>query len=511
MVAVRIDTGADVLLGPIADPVMDSDAANKRYVDAQVAGVAPNAGITVQDDGTQEGTGIRTVNFGANLDVTVSGTTATIAGQAGGMTPQVTLTPGSNITVNGGTAPVTGAAFTIAANVPQNTNTTYTFVNGTAPNTFQVTPSGGSPQIVTVPPAATTVATGFDNSTRVLTTTVDGVVATATIPVGDRGDDVDVGSAVIPGNIVEAQSITVNKPDGTREQFNLPDGVNVFDDGVLEGSRIENLSFGTGLSVGVAQGRATINVSSTPDMNTRYTFSSGTDGTFSVSPSDTMSPQTVSVGTLGTVVDANPSVPTNAPALTSISIAGSDYRIVGGGGAGTTVVGNPTTPVDSGDLTRVTIGSDTYNIPTGSSGPDTRPIIEQIRSALFEGDTNRVLVTDASGDVTGFDYTVRGDTVTARLSEDNFDTLFTYSGGIVSQLAPRMDLVHRFIFSNAETFVNDTWELVAAAAQLLLRATANGLLERVMGDDTEASVTENGELNVTVGYTVTENGEIMEI
>ena len=36
------------------------------------------------------------------------------------------------------------------------------------------------------------------------------------------------------------------------------------------------------------------------------------------------------------------------------------------------------------------------------AGTDTRPILEQIRSAIFEGDSNRVLVTDNSDNVIGF-------------------------------------------------------------------------------------------------------------
>lgn len=42
------------------------------------------AGVIVQDSGTQEGSGIETLNFGDNLAVTVAGGVATVTGQAGG-------------------------------------------------------------------------------------------------------------------------------------------------------------------------------------------------------------------------------------------------------------------------------------------------------------------------------------------------------------------------------------------------------------------------------------------
>ena len=41
-------------------------------------------GVTVENSGTQQGTGVTTFNFGANISATVTGTEATIVGQAGG-------------------------------------------------------------------------------------------------------------------------------------------------------------------------------------------------------------------------------------------------------------------------------------------------------------------------------------------------------------------------------------------------------------------------------------------
>ena len=41
-------------------------------------------GVIVEDSGTQQGTGVTTINFGANISATVTGTEATVVGQAGG-------------------------------------------------------------------------------------------------------------------------------------------------------------------------------------------------------------------------------------------------------------------------------------------------------------------------------------------------------------------------------------------------------------------------------------------
>ena len=55
-------------------------AADDDFVQIDASG----GGLTIEDSGTEEGTGITTLNFGANLGVSVTGTTADIAGQAGG-------------------------------------------------------------------------------------------------------------------------------------------------------------------------------------------------------------------------------------------------------------------------------------------------------------------------------------------------------------------------------------------------------------------------------------------
>ena len=63
----------------------------------------PSAGFTIQDSGTQEGTGITTVNFNTNLDVSVAGSVATVnstgaAGAAGNW--DVQPLPTGNIPIN---------------------------------------------------------------------------------------------------------------------------------------------------------------------------------------------------------------------------------------------------------------------------------------------------------------------------------------------------------------------------------------------------------------------------
>ena len=83
-------------------------------------------------------------------------------------------------------------------------------------------------------------------------------------------------------------------------------------------------------------------------------------------------------GTPGTIVVANPDVTPTDPALSSVEIAGVDYRIEGGGD-GTNVVANPT-GTDGDPLTRITIGMENYNIDPGTSlGLSASPIFETIR------------------------------------------------------------------------------------------------------------------------------------
>ena len=63
-----------------------------------VVGSTGSAGVTIQDDGTQEGTSIATVNFGSNLDVTVTGGVATIDGTASGTTVTHNSVPTNPVT-----------------------------------------------------------------------------------------------------------------------------------------------------------------------------------------------------------------------------------------------------------------------------------------------------------------------------------------------------------------------------------------------------------------------------
>ena len=148
----------------------------------------------------------------------------------------------------------------------------------------------------------------------------------------------------------------------------------------------------------------------------------------------------------------------------------------------------------------------------GGPGTDNRPNLEIIRAAIEEGYSRRNLVTDPNtGEVTGFDFTVRGTTVTARITEVGLNTRITYAGGFVEQIEPRSELVNEFFFADADTFTHDTW-VINSLISLLLTVTQNGVLDRTAGTDAEASVTQNGTLNVTTGtYTVTENGTLEEV
>lgn len=75
----------------------DTSIATTAFVTTAVAGAG--GGIIIQDSGTQEGTGIGTVNFGQNLDVAVSGGVATITGQSGG--GGTTYSAGNGLTLTG--------------------------------------------------------------------------------------------------------------------------------------------------------------------------------------------------------------------------------------------------------------------------------------------------------------------------------------------------------------------------------------------------------------------------
>lgn len=72
-------TSGDLIAGDNISLDVDSDG--KVTIAGQPSGIS---GLIVQDDGTEEGTDINTVNFGDNLSLTVSGNVATVTGQAGG-------------------------------------------------------------------------------------------------------------------------------------------------------------------------------------------------------------------------------------------------------------------------------------------------------------------------------------------------------------------------------------------------------------------------------------------
>ena len=78
---VILDSGVYKYIGSVVDTFTTSSiATDDDWVQIDASG----GGLTIEDSGTEEGTGITTINFGANLGVTVTGTTADIAGQAGG-------------------------------------------------------------------------------------------------------------------------------------------------------------------------------------------------------------------------------------------------------------------------------------------------------------------------------------------------------------------------------------------------------------------------------------------
>ena len=78
---VILDSGVYKYIGSVVDTFTTSDIpTDDDFVQIDASG----GGLTIEDSGTEEGTGITTINFGANLGVTITGTQADIAGQAGG-------------------------------------------------------------------------------------------------------------------------------------------------------------------------------------------------------------------------------------------------------------------------------------------------------------------------------------------------------------------------------------------------------------------------------------------
>ena len=65
---VRLATNAEALAGTSTSKVINPSGLQHKLDNTTVAG-----GVTIQDSGVQEGTGIGTINFGDSLEVEVTG------------------------------------------------------------------------------------------------------------------------------------------------------------------------------------------------------------------------------------------------------------------------------------------------------------------------------------------------------------------------------------------------------------------------------------------------------
>ena len=75
---VRLATNAEALAGTSTSKVINPSGLQHKLDNTTVAG-----GVTIQDSGVQEGTGIGTINFGDSLEVEVTGGVALVHGDAG--------------------------------------------------------------------------------------------------------------------------------------------------------------------------------------------------------------------------------------------------------------------------------------------------------------------------------------------------------------------------------------------------------------------------------------------
>ena len=104
---VILSSGIYMYLGSVVTTIAKTSiAADDDFVQIDASG----GGLTIEDSGTEEGTGITTLNFGANLGVTITGTQADIAGQAGGGGGLASVTSDATLDGDGTNADPLGVA-----------------------------------------------------------------------------------------------------------------------------------------------------------------------------------------------------------------------------------------------------------------------------------------------------------------------------------------------------------------------------------------------------------------
>ena len=172
-------------------------------------------------------------------------------------------------------------------------------------------------------------------------------------------------------------------------------------------------------------------------------------------------------------------IPGGAGVIYMFSISGGQLVIQGSDGSVVRLTlpgGNNITDINrttgGDDLDSLTIDGVPYQIPSGGSVPSTNVLLtikEFLILVVQEAYDNRQVVSNPDGSTT-FTITSRGTTITGITNEAGSEITVTFSGGIIDQLAPGSELVHRFIFTDAtqENFINDRWDLIVTAVLELM-------------------------------------------
>ena len=177
-------------------------------------------------------------------------------------------------------------------------------------------------------------------------------------------------------------------------------------------------------------------------------------------------------------------------------------------------------PPQPGDYAIRKNADDTYTLVEGG-GNDVRPLIEQAKSRIFTGYTDRDPVTRIMvGTRSALEtrrYTLPdGSTIleTFDRPDGNILTRRFYEGTYITNLLAANNIQGNALIRTYDRTgmvgTSDEWRFGFVAA-LILILTENGLLEEDPSNSPLATLTENGLLSVDQGYELTENGLLREI
>ena len=181
-------------------------------------------------------------------------------------------------------------------------------------------------------------------------------------------------------------------------------------------------------------------------------------------------------------------------------------------------------PATEGDYEIRKSADGVYTLVAGGGGPstDVRPLIEQAKSRIFVGYTDRdpltrIMVGTRSALETRRFTLPDGSTIleTFDRPDGNILTRRFYEGQYITDLLAANNisgnaLIRTYIRPTGPNGLADEWRFGFIAA-LVLILTENGLLEEDPSNSPLATLTENGLLSVDQGYELTENGLLREI